>query len=320
MTSFTRNEIDTIRGLACFIVVIYHSIHGTLGSVNWGGDIYHQINVYLSYIRMPLFVFLSGYVYSFRPFEHDHYKFISGKFKRLIIPMLTVGTLYAVVREIAPGTNNSLDKWWLLHIKPVSYFWFVEAIFVIFMIVMVFQTLGFLLNRKRMEALIVLSIFVSSIGIPIEYFSIDNASYVFPFFMFGLYCGKYKLRFKKMVSSFLLLMLFGCFSLDYFNIINMPERKSVIGIVIGMLIPVYILSLSVTNNTLSKIGLYSYTIYLFHTFFVSGARVFFSKIGYFDINVLIITGTLSGIFIPILIEELSKPFISFRKYFLGKRV
>ena len=48
---------------------------------------------------------------------------------RLIVPVLTVGTLFAVVQAVVPGTNEKVTQWHLLHLLPVAHYWFLEALF-----------------------------------------------------------------------------------------------------------------------------------------------------------------------------------------------
>ena len=63
-------KVDTLRGIACFLLVAYHVVGGdpTAGlKINEG--IVRQIVDVLVYLRMPLFVFLSGYVYAHRPIK-----------------------------------------------------------------------------------------------------------------------------------------------------------------------------------------------------------------------------------------------------------
>lgn len=49
---------------------------------------------------MPLFIFISGFIYSYNKLERDKYSdknlFIENKFKRLIIPYILVGVFYVI--------------------------------------------------------------------------------------------------------------------------------------------------------------------------------------------------------------------------------
>jgi peptidoglycan/LPS O-acetylase OafA/YrhL len=81
------NSINTLRGLACILLVAYHVIGGTpeqglhiaSGFLRVGNDV-------LAYIRMPLFTFLSGYIYSLKPIgNYSSSLFLKSKARRLLI-------------------------------------------------------------------------------------------------------------------------------------------------------------------------------------------------------------------------------------------
>jgi fucose 4-O-acetylase-like acetyltransferase len=67
-----------------------------------------DFNDVLAYIRMPLFTFLSGYVYAFRPFTGHTCQFIKGKARRLLLPMLVEDTLFAIIQSLTPGANGAI--------------------------------------------------------------------------------------------------------------------------------------------------------------------------------------------------------------------
>ena len=123
-------QIETLRGLACLLLVVYHVVgaDASLGLQVTEGPV-RLLNDGLAYLRMPLFTFLSGLVYGLRPFAGSSKHFLSGKMRRLLVPMLVVGTLFAVLQALTPGTNASAGPWYLWHVQPVAHFWFVESLF-----------------------------------------------------------------------------------------------------------------------------------------------------------------------------------------------
>ena len=56
------------------------------------------------YFRMPLFAFISGYVYASKPFAGQASRFLAGKTRRLLLPLFIVGTSFALVEWLVPGT------------------------------------------------------------------------------------------------------------------------------------------------------------------------------------------------------------------------
>ena len=70
----SRQRLDTLRGLACLLLVSYHVIGGDreTGLRLPDEHIAARINDFLALVRMPLFSFLSGMVYAWRPLRGDH--------------------------------------------------------------------------------------------------------------------------------------------------------------------------------------------------------------------------------------------------------
>jgi len=151
-------RIDTLRGLACLLLVGYHVVgadpdHGLRladGALRW-------LNDALAYLRMPLFTFLSGLVYGYRPFGGNSQAFLLGKARRLLVPMLFVGTLFALLQVLTPGTNSAVGAWYLLHIQPVAHFWFVESLFWVFLVVWALERWGSIKGSRGFSLILALS-------------------------------------------------------------------------------------------------------------------------------------------------------------------
>lgn len=205
-------EIDSLRGIAIILLVSYHIIGGdnTVGLKISDGYL-RDSNDVLSFFRMPLFTFLSGSVYSFRPFKSGVTEFIKGKARRLLIPMLVVGTLFAIIQSNTPGVNHSVEHWHLLHLKPYLHFWFVESLFLIFLLIIPLEMFKILDSKVLVIALFSISsiIYISEVGT--VWFSISGAIYLFPYFILGMAFPRFSLiyKYKSYWSSFFLWSHFG---------------------------------------------------------------------------------------------------------------
>jgi fucose 4-O-acetylase-like acetyltransferase len=90
-------------------------------------------------LRMPLFTTISGVVYALRP-VHELSGFpglICGKVRRLLVPLHTVGALLFLMQRIAPGVNHrpELGDVWRICLYQYEHLWFLEAIFLVFLVV-----------------------------------------------------------------------------------------------------------------------------------------------------------------------------------------
>lgn len=296
-------EIDTLRGIACILLVFFHTVGSTpteglrVPQGNW----LQQFNEILVYFRMPLFSFISGYVYAFRPYQGNASGFVKGKIRRLLVPVLTVGTFYAVVQYLTPGANAAVENWWLLHIDPVGHFWFLEALFLIFLVVILLEYLK-ILSTVTGFALVwgVSAVLFGAPEFP-NYFAARGALYLMPFFLAGLACKRFEIgghtaRFLASVA------LIGGLAV----VILLPEHMqqadalaALASVAIGVSAGLLLLRSGWRSTSLAYIGGYSFAIYLLHVFFTAASRIFFNAAGLDDFRMLVLPGLAAGIFGPI---------------------
>ncbi len=310
-------KVDTLRGLACIFLVAYHVIgnnpsNGLKIEDGWIRD----INDILESVRMPLFTFLSGVVYAYRPLKGAWIPFLRGKVRRLLIPMFVVGTFFAVVQSIVPGTNNSIENWWLLHIYPVQHFWFVEALFFVFILIVPLELTG-VLNRKLGFVLIIGSFLFLSLWQPYSsMLAFKGFIYLTPFFLFGVYSVRFGLpEIDKNISivAFLLMMI-GLYLSEY-----SIYGKGIWGCLIGFISCYLLLKAKLEFAWLASIGVYSYSIYIFHVFFTAATRIGLSKFHFYQVESNLLLAITFGIAGPIIVYEIANKIPSLRLLLLGQR-
>lgn len=318
----TRNlQIDTLRGVACVFLVAYHVV-GTspLSGLEIDSGLYRELNDMLAFIRMPLFTFLSGLVYAYRPYTGSAGRYIKGKCRRLIIPMLVVGTLLALLQSFIPGTNSSIDNWYLLHIVPVGHFWFVESIFLIFLLMIPLEAFGFFKTKERFLLVFIPASVLYVLNPSFHYFAIDRAFYLLPFFLFGMALQRFSIIniLSVRLGAVIFLGVVTLLLISYFDIFSMPSKMSLFGLLIGLMSCLGLLSINFKSNFFAKIGFFSYSIYLYHIFFTAGTRIFLRKLGVYDIEVIFILSLIMGIWGSIVLEYLFNGTNFTRAFLLGK--
>ncbi len=300
-----RLEIDTIRGLACLMLVAYHVIGtpttGLLLTEGWLRD----LNDYLAYIRMPLFTFLSGYVYGWRPYRTGAGSFLAGKARRLLIPLLVVGTLFAVIQAMVPGTNTSVENWYMLHIIPYAHFWFVESLFIIFLVIVLLESFGLLSSLFRVAVALAAASVLYVFFFGTEIFSISGSLYLMPYFLGGLACCRFSLTGRHRWRLFMAFWLLCLAILVWQNFDGLVSKRSFAALLFGVASCVLLVSSGWTNRALAYVGLYSYGIYLFHAFFTAASRIALNKVGVADLALLVLAGCALGIGGPIVVEKLA---------------
>lgn len=274
-------RIDTLRGLACLLLVSYHVIGATpsLGlRVNEG--ILRELNDYLGLVRMPLFTFLSGVVYAYRPFSSGAIGYVKGKVRRLLFPMLTVGTLFAVLQVLTPGTNSAVNNWYLLHIIPVAHFWFIESLFLIFIMLIPLEYYGAFNTPKGWTIVFFISVLLYISSINSNYFSLSGAIYLLPYFLLGMFIQRYKYLHHLSDYKFhiLCLCILATIYIVYWEI-DVNYRRDIVIFISGSLYCLFLISTNLSFPLIAQIGVYSYSIYLFHVFFTAGSRIVLTKLG-----------------------------------------
>lgn len=149
------NEVVLIRVFTILIVVLGHSM--IVYSSNWstfemqlGSTFFDNLKVYIDIFQMPLFIFISGYIYHFNRIEMGKYqnknRFIKGKFIRLIIPYFSVAILYVIPIRFIIDYNGYQGKSFIELLvnnvvlgKDIGHLWFLPSIFTIFVIFYLFE-------------------------------------------------------------------------------------------------------------------------------------------------------------------------------------
>jgi fucose 4-O-acetylase-like acetyltransferase len=313
-------RIATLRGLACLLLVLYHvagtdASHGlrlTHGPVLW-------LNDALSAVRMPLFTFLSGLVYGLRPFAGHSGRFLSGKARRLLLPMLTVGTLFALVQALTPGASALLGPWYLIHLQPVAHFWFVESLFWVFLVVWALERAALLQHRIGFALLLGLACAVYLTTHAWPWLGLDGAIYLMPYFLLGLALVRFPLKDAMLHPGWRVLLAvvaLGALSLTVHNSAAL-DRRSPQMLLAGALACAALLHSGLVLPWLAGIGRHSYAIYLFHVFFTASTRLLLVRLGIESLALQLLLGVTAGLLLPIALARLLERQPWTARWFLG---
>ncbi len=322
-------EIETLRGLACLLLVLYHVI-GPLGGglkIDLGSP-FRVLADSMVYVRMPLFTFISGYIYSIYKIRgNDFSAYCVGKVRRLIVPLFFVGIPFSVLQVVGPGVNKEvglIDALLSFYI-PVNHFWFLQAVFIIFVFVGFLQWRGLLQTATRLYLLFLFSALVFLLPpFPVDAFGINGAIYLLPFFVTGMICHEKVSALKQslkvigpVVFVLILAVLLYVAAVDRELIV---DRRSVVGLLVGCMSCVALLSTDMRSKALIWLGGYSYAIFLFHVLFAASSRFALGRLGVTDDSVLVAGGVLCGLLGPVLLSNIFSRFTLTSVLFLGERV
>lgn len=281
------NDLNLLRVFALSMVVLRHSFAPFVGI--WGLDEVYEtsyyakiLGEYVSTISMPLYVFISGILFSFLRNslkKYPTYKILfQKKFRRLIRPYLFLAPLYIFFFTEVNNVEEFFLKFW----KGAGHLWFLIMIFVVFLIFYPFEEYF----KKHMKRGFVLMIVLYCLNPVLWYFGLYPLSLAFkyiPFFYAGyifFYNSDNIISFLDKKLFLLILLHTLLFAITYLIFPYYTEGKGLSAwFEMLMFVPMGILSVSFIfilfskigtlsnkflNNSIKNINDMSYYIYIFH--------------------------------------------------------
>ena len=262
------------------LLVIYHVIGATQSQgLRIHDGWLRQLTEALVALRMPVFGLLAGAMYGLS--SKRGWSLVRNKAARLLWPMLSVGTAFALLQYITPGSNFRVDDLYLMHIVPVAHYWFLESLFLIFCTMALAES-ALPLNSLRSWCVYFASSVLVYLAHPgVIWFSVLGATYLLPYFLLGV--GMTRLQWdahQQHPKSGLLQIALGAMVVAWLMAQgNGLEHFSAPMLLAGLLLASGFWSLGLRNPLLARIGDYSFAIYLFHVLFTSASRMALYALG-----------------------------------------
>ena len=300
-------HIESLRGLACLLLVVYHTIGDTpLSGLNIEEGFYRHISDQLSLIRMPLFALIAGYIYANRRYNGNN-KYFTSKAHRILVPFLFIGSLFSLVRHFYQHKSIDLPFQIILNflVSPDNHFWFLQAIFIVFIVIAILEVITKNSNKRIIPALIAISLIAYLSPYQLGLFSLNGATYLLPFFTLGFilntlkikpfHSQKYQLATYVMIVFALIIIIFSY---------SFESGRSIDKLLISILLISLLYLTNMKSNALTLIGSYSYFIFLYHVFFTASTRTILNAalIDSLEVQVIIITSM--GVLGPMLLQIL----------------
>ena len=314
--SLESARVQTLRGIACLLLVAFHTVGSTAASGLHVPDdsLYREFTNLFVHVRMPLFTFLSGLVYAYRPLRAGHaLEFSVKKLRRLGLPLIVASTLlyclhFAMHHEVPP-----LSHMWTIYLFPYWHLWFVQALLLVFAALVVLESLGALSTFPRFMLVFALSVGLYSYG-PFErqnILGLHNATYLLPFFLGGLGAHRYRdlLRLRRVLIATALCFVVtqGFHTYIVFTRALAPidpvEHRSAMNLLIGLSASLCALQLLPRVRLMEKIGGSSYAIYLYHPLFIAAALFAAGAQVGTSTSLLFVLAGVAGIVGPMLMER-----------------
>lgn len=300
-SAFPIRNIDTLRGIACLLVVAYHVVGAGADS---GLQLpmsspWHRVVESFAFIRMPLMTGLAGYIFAAMPgLRRGLPHFIRRKARALVAPLLFVTLVMWVLRLIAYRDRDDLIA---AYLNGYLHLWYIYALMLVFVAAGTIDR--FLAPSWRGWAGVMAAGVLLACLLPrIELFSISGALYLLPLFAFGIIVHQR----QELIGS---AWIVGGSAIVAVAILALQQasfgdgggplaKNSVLGLVCGCAIFICLLRIVPKGRWLDWIGPFSYTIYLWHP--VANAAV--RRVVRHSIDgtaPLFAIGMAAGVFLPI---------------------
>ena len=278
------------RGLACVLLVVFHVIgneptSGMRVASDSGLNFFAHL---FSYIRMPLFSFLSGFVYAYRPIgKSQSGRFALHKMQRLLIPMGTAATATFVLELLrahyvfgqpfkAMAAAAQLPS---IYLYPYHQFWFIQALYADFLLLIALESVDALATLPRYCAVLGAAI-AAYLLVPDQsdyFFSLPQAIYILPFFLLGIGANRYRDAFSSVATRLGILTVFlTAIGVQALIMLRDPShevyRRTALALAIGMTANLCIMTWLPKFGLLQFVGRYSFCIYLYHSLFLNFVR------------------------------------------------
>ncbi|WP_041392186.1 acyltransferase family protein [Sphingobium sp. SYK-6] len=320
-------SIEEIRILATLLLVALHVVGYPDGGLRLAHP--HPLRFVadlLGNFRMPAFAFVAGYIYCLRPPTQDSFgAFMLGKLRRLAIPGAIAALIFALVSS-AMHLHFALppEALWEPLVYPYAHFWFLQAILVLFVVI---GGADIATQQRGTLFLFVITTLIAA-GQPSlpTLFSLDYAAELAPFFTCGMCFYRYRTWLRAhaglitIIAAAASLGTVSIATIDYLLHAAPAPRKDVIhSMALGMSLCALILLHWPHHPSARKLGMFCFTIYLYHVFGTAAARMALHAMGITSLIVHVPLGLAMGLLVPIALHLTLAPWPLPAQLVLGLR-
>ena len=298
---------DCLKGYACLLVVFGHVIMGVRHAGVNTPIFSEHLETFIWSFHVPLFMFLSGYVYHITgdwKSQGTRLRFTLHKLLNLGVPYFVFAAVYLAINSITPGVNTQGSFMEILFLwrTPQAQYWFLYALLVLFVL---YAVLSGAMKNWQITLTLVLAAYIAPL------FKVSFGSFATAFSMalaFGIGASLPSLTIDKLsvFGRFLIIAGHICVAgLTIYLGISELSLISEILMVIGISASIALISLIVKSKPVEGVLLfinrYSFPIYLLHTVFTAGIRIVLLRAGIGNYVIHVIAGMIMGIGIPFII-------------------
>ncbi len=324
-------SIETMRGIAILLVVSGYLVRSEIIASNHASLTASLLKFFYyssGYIRMPLFTAISGYLYAASPATRASIKKLYlGKARRLLIPFFAISTLQYIVFSLLPLSPERpvLSDIPQIYLFPYHQFWFIYAVFLIFLFVGALDAFNALSTLRKWSYCLLASLLLNT---TIDYmstniFSIPGVNYLLPYFLLGYGIRRYA---SHLHSSWMLKVLAGLFILSfgaqqYFHFAHISlnfHGHRILGALVAFSGLPLLFYFKRPIPIFAWLGGYAFCIHLFYLFGVGASHLVFHTV-IKSTTLIFLVSLASALIFPIAVQHLLERTSLTRRLILGQR-
>ena len=318
---FKRLATLDIARIVCIILVVIGHYDPSDAPVHYS----NMLRVIYTF-HIPVFLFISGYLYIITRKEETFTGFISKKIKRLAIPYFATSAIVITIKLLTQDTARVdhpvtiLSYLRMFYLPEAGYFlWFIIALFVMFVVVFFFK------SKTARLVLFGVSFIISFLpSCDIDVLCLRQTQEMMIYFMTGVVIADYapnlfKVRIHTMMAILLLFIGFEAYYVQHQDSMLIYRLLAFLGIAAIMTLchncEKYLPLLARSCVVLSPSV---YIIYLFHTSIEGFSKAFFEKVPLFnDFTTQAVIIIFLAVILPILIHHLILKRFALTKFMFG---
>lgn len=285
--------------------------------------------------HMPLFFFISGYLFSFTNesfIEMGKKNMLWKKFQRLLVPYISIGIVLWCVKFVFSSFASverhfSMDVFLKMFVAPntegstMGYLWYLITLFMVFVVMSVLSVLRVDLKKSRWcIAVVIISWLLLKYTNDVEWFNISQVFWYMPFFITGILYKEYAIVIQRMINrggyfniflSIVLSILLTFISIDFFVY---KVVTALIGIWMSLSVCLFLIRKEWVINKVIPYGRYTYSIYLLSWFGQYATKIITVNVLHLNIWICIILLFIMGLLFPIMVDKIIDVLDNGRKY------
>lgn len=309
----TREKwVDDVKVIACILVVLGHFFQSmTKANILPENDLYKWFNTTIYYFHVPLFFICSGYLYQKYSRVNDFKSWkrnVAKKAMALGVPYLTFSTATWVLKTVFSGSVNDQigGLWDTLLLHPASPYWYLYALFFIFLVTPTFSTTKMAVAGLAVAA--VAKVYILRGG-DTGIYAVSTVLINEIWFMLGMSICVFdvQIRGKKLQGTVIGLLFLGLSVAVYMA----DTQNSAMSFVLGLLACAAVILLAAGfeeryGKMMGFLAKYTMPIFLMHTLFAAPTRAALLKVGVTNAAVHVALGLGIGFVGPIVAAWIMK--------------